>query len=218
MASGRKSVPSSRESEFLLDSKAHSHPIVSRMPQSSGHGEGDRETLMHTVAAPSDSSSYISIPAAELASTTTRNGNPKPSVAVAPLVNKDDTTPYFSIADHSNTSLATDDGPLVLGVPPLSIAGKPNLNPTSTRSRNLNRALLAVIVIALVLAVLIPVAVVLRSRHASNAEAKRLFEIRAFKHRTAFHFQPDKNWMNGKRNLSHQLFTAQLMVYQCFHL
>lgn len=157
-----------------------------------GHGEGEGETLMDTVAAPSDSSSYISIPVAEQVSTTKSNGNPKPSAAILPL--ESNPTPYFAISDQSNTSLPLDDGPLVLGVPPFSLAGKQEPRP----SRRCSNSVLLVALLLLVLAVLIPVAVVLRSRHARHAEARRRFEIRAFKHRTGFHFQPDKNWMNGR--------------------
>lgn len=130
-------------------------------------------------APPSDSSSYVSIPVAEELHFPS-NGNPTPS--------------DLASSDATNTSLALDDGPLVLGVPPFSLGSQQE---APRRRYKFSRALLVVALLLLVVAVLIPVAVVLRSRHARRAEAKRQFEIRAVKHRTAFHFQPDKNWMNG---------------------
>lgn len=174
------------------------------------HGESEGETLMGTVVpVPSDSSSYISIPVAEQLDSTSNgypNPNPNPKTAFPILPVQSNLTPYFAIADQSNTSLAADDGPLVLGVPPFSLASKQDPRP-SRRCCNIGkfgkfgkfqRILVLVALLLLVLAVLVPVGVVVRSRRASRDEARRIFEIRAYKHRTGFHFQPDKNWMNGK--------------------
>lgn len=140
-------------------------------PVSNGHAEEQAEggvPLINGRAPPSDSSTYVSIPVTE----DHRNGNPK----------------------HADPTSYTDDGPRVLT--PYAFATQQDARlPDSGRPRA--KLLLLVGLILLVVVVVTPVAVLLRSRYARQAEARRIFEIRAFKHRTAFHFQPEKNWMNG---------------------
>lgn len=133
----------------------------------------EQAVLMGGLAPPSDSSAYISIPVTE-----EHNGNPKPS----------------------NPTLADlDDGPLVL--PPFSFATQQSDSRQDPKNRFPRSKLVLLLgLLVLVVVVVTPVSLMLRSRFAAQAEANRLYEIRAFKQRTAFHFQPDKNWMNGKSN------------------
>jgi len=89
--------------------------------------------------------------------------------------------------------------PYLLPVPP---PFKSQDSGTSSHRSKLARRLLLggkiLFLALLVMAMLMPVVVKLHVGFVHRAEARRVYRIRAFKHRTAFHFQPAKNWMSGE--------------------
>jgi hypothetical protein len=73
---------------------------------------------------------------------------------------------------------------------------------SSRRSKQLAKSLLLggkiVFLALLVMAMLMPVLVKLHLGFVHRTEVRRVYRVRAFQHRTAFHFQPAMNWMNGE--------------------
>jgi hypothetical protein len=168
-----------------------------------GDGEGEKETLMDTMAAPSDSSLYISIPLAE----TDSSAKLKPSVAKEPR-----SISLPSVDQVANPMVHTSET-LALGIISSSSL-PPDHEKLSLGHRRRLHAIVNLILISVAAIMLLSVAVtatlLVRSRLARRAERERILHIWAYKHRSAFHFQPDKNWMNGEvrlRNISLSLET-----------
>lgn len=174
-----------------------------------GDGEGENETLMDSMAAPSDSSLYISIPLADLNS----SANLKPAVAKEPQ-----SISMASVDPGANPTVHTSET-LALGIISSSSLPPDHEKLTLGRRRRLH-AIVNLILTSVAAIVLVSVAVtatlLVRSRLARRAEAERILHIWAYKHRSAFHFQPDKNWMNGEVRLRNLCLTLDTDRYHTF--
>lgn len=170
------------------------------MGNGDGDGEGEKETLMDTMAVPSDSSLYISIPLAEANS----SAKLKPSVAKE----KEPRSISMPSVDQVANPMVHTSETLALGIISSSSLPPDHAKLTLGHRRRLH-AIVNLILISVAAIVLLSVAVtatlLVRSRLARRAEVERILHIWAYKHRSAFHFQPDKNWMNGEVRLRNMI-------------
>lgn len=173
------------------------------------------ETLMGEVVAPPSSSSdhaasrNISFPAARLAP----DGIPYPQqpynhVGVVPFsgmaLPQNEAYPYGR-APYSSSPANYQSNPFLAGSngPPAPFDKLGQEHSGSRRSKQVAKSLLLggkihVFLALLVMAMLMPVLVKLHLGFVHRAEVRRVYRVRTFQHRTAFHFQPAMNWMNGE--------------------